>query len=120
MAKQHQETWEIYTSAWKAIKEEDKRALFDKSLATNCIYRDPLIVADGWEALLSYMLDFHKTIPGGYFVTREFKSHNNRSISEWDMRACDGTVIGVGISYAEYNRDGKLTSMTGFFDSNEE
>jgi hypothetical protein len=52
----------------------------------------------------------------GHFVTREFKSHNNRSITQWNMCTGDGSVVGVGISYGEYNSEGQLTAMTGFFD----
>ncbi len=117
MNAQHQSQWELYTSAWKVSTEAEKRALFEQSLAPECIYRDPLTVAEGWDALASYMLEFHNMIPGGHFVTREFKAHNNRSIAEWNMCAGDGTVVGVGISYGEYNSTGKLVSMAGFFDA---
>ena len=116
MKNQHQDQWETYTAAWKVNTEAEKRALFNKCLTTDCIYRDPLVIAEGWDALATYMLELHKMIPGGHFVTRDFKSHNNRSIAQWDMCAGDGTVVGVGISYAEYNEGGQLTSMTGFFD----
>ena len=116
----HQKVWETYTSTWRAKTELEKRKAFAECLSIDCIYRDPLVVADGWDALIAYMLDFHKTVPGGYFVTREFKSHNQRSISEWNMCAENGTVIGIGISYGEYNAEGKLTSMSGFFDSTQE
>ena len=113
---QYRDQWDSYTAAWKVETKTEKRAYFEKCLVTDCVYRDPLTVAEGWDALASYMLEFHKMIPGGYFVTREFKTHNNRSIAEWDMCVGDGTVVGVGISYGEYNTEGKLTSMVGFFD----
>lgn len=116
MHTQHQDQWEVYTSAWKADTASEKRAILEQSLVQDCVYRDPLTVAQGVDALVAYMLEFHTSMPGGHFVTREFKSHNNRSISEWDMCAGDGSVVGVGISYGEYSSAGKLVSMTGFFD----
>lgn len=116
MTIQHQTQWELYATAWKVKTEAEKHTLFEQSLARECIYRDPLTVAKGWDALTAYMLEFHTMIPGGHFVTREFKAHNDRSIAEWNMCAGDGSVVGVGISYGEYNSAGKLTSMTGFFD----
>jgi len=115
-----QKQWDTYVSSWKASSESKKLILFKECLSTSCIYRDPVIVAKGWDELISYMLEFHKMIPGGHFVTREFKSHNNRSIAEWDMCAGDGAVISIGISYGEYNEDGQLIAMTGFFDPNNE
>ena len=116
MTNLHQQIWEIYTSSWKAATSKEKQELFEQSLTSNCTYRDPLEVTHGWDALISYMLEFHKMIPGGHFITREFKSHNNRSIAEWNMCSGDGTIVGNGISYGEYNEEGKLTSMNGFFD----
>ncbi len=116
MISQHQDQWEFYTTAWKVKTEAEKHALFEKCLATDCVYHDPHAVTESWDALASYMLEFHKMVPGGHFVTREFNSHNNRSIAEWDMCAGDGTVVGVGISYGEYNEAGQLTSMSSFFD----
>jgi len=116
MTIQHREIWDLYSAAWKAETKEEKLDLFTKSLSKDCIYRDPLIVAEGWDALLSYMLEFHEMIPGGHFVTREFKFHHNRSITEWNMCLRDGTVAGTGISYGEYNDAGQLKSMCGFFE----
>lgn len=112
----HRDQWDSYSDAWKAGTETEKRALFDQTLAPGCVYRDPLTVTEGWDALVSYMLEFHKMIPGGHFVTREFKAHNNRCIVEWDMCTGDGATIGAGISYGEFNDAGLLVTMTGFFD----
>jgi len=107
--------WEIYTSSWKAESAEEKMALFQKSLAPGCVYTDPLGKTHGWDALCSYMLDFHKQIPGGHFVTNYFLAHHEMSITKWDMCDASGNVLSDGISYGEYNQDGQLIKMTGFY-----
>lgn len=112
----HSVIWETYASAWKAATREEKLILLNDSLVPECIYRDPLTVANGFNDLLNYMSEFHTMIPGGHFVTQDFKSHNNRCIAQWNMCAGDGSVVGEGISYGEYSETGKLLSMTGFFD----
>ncbi len=71
----------------------------------------------GWDALVAYMLDFHKQIPGGHFVTSYFLAHNKQSIAKWEMRNGEDAVMGEGISYGKYNEAGKLISMTGFFET---
>ncbi|MFK7800074.1 MAG: nuclear transport factor 2 family protein [Anaerolineae bacterium] len=109
-------TWETYASSWKAATEEEKRDLFKKSLADNCVYNDPLAKAKGWDELSKYMLDFHQQVPGGHFVTTSFMSHSNKSIVTWEMKTGNNIVIGDGISYGEYNEQGLLTAMTGFFE----
>lgn len=120
MSTNHRELWDTYTKAWKVSSDAEKRDLFLQCLSEDCEYRDPLTVTSGWAELSLYMLDFHKMVPGGHFITRTFKAHNDRSIAEWDMCAGDGSVVGVGISYGEYSPDGKLISLAGFFDVPEE
>jgi len=112
----YNEIWENYTASWKVESIEEKRALFENCLDSECKYNDPLIKTTGWDELLQYMLDFHQQIPGGHFITTYFLSHSDKSITKWEMRDADETLLGDGISYAEYNKAGKLISMTGFFE----
>jgi hypothetical protein len=113
------ETWETYVSAWKETSGDGKRAALIASVAPACVYRDPLTQADGHDALIAYMLGFHQQVPGGHFETTYFLAHHDRSIAKWRMRSGDGTVVGEGVSYGEYDAHGKLSAMTGFFDTNE-
>jgi hypothetical protein len=107
--------WERYVSAWKETAADGKAAALAASVDANCVYRDPLTQVTGHAALIDYMLGFHKQIPGGYFETTSFIEHHDRSMAHWTMRAGDGTVAGEGVSYGEYNAQGKLVVMTGFF-----
>jgi len=117
MSQNFNKIWEIYTSAWKAETSDDKRNIFETCLDAGCEYNDPLVVTIGWDELITYMLDFHKQVPGGHFVTNYFLSHHNQSIAKWEMKNGEELVIGEGISYGKYNKSGKLISMTGFFES---
>jgi len=117
MSHDFEKIWETYTSSWKAESASDKRAIFEKSLDSECVYNDPLVNTTGWDALVAYMLDFHQQISGGHFVTSYFLAHNQQSIAKWEMRSGDNAVMGVGISYGKYNESGKLILMTGFFET---
>lgn len=117
MSHDFENIWEIYTSSWKAESAKDKRLIFEKCLDDGCVYNDPLAVTTGWDELVEYMLDFHKQIPGGHFVTNYFLAHNNQSIARWDMKNAGNIILGEGISYGKYNESGKLISMTGFFET---
>ncbi|MEM7344846.1 MAG: nuclear transport factor 2 family protein [Chloroflexota bacterium] len=110
------ETWETYVSSWKVETAAEKRAIFEKALAPNCHYQYPLASTTNWDELVAYMLDFHQQIPGGHFVTTYFAHHNDKSIATWQMKSGDNIVLGNGISYGEYNVQGVLTSMIGFFE----
>lgn len=108
--------WETYASAWKAEGAAAKRAALAQSVAIDAVYRDPLAECRGHEALIAYMLEFHRQVPGGHFVTTYFLAHHGRSIVRWTMHNRDGETIGDGISYGEYGSDGFLVAMSGFFD----
>ena len=110
-------TWDTYTASWKAATVAEKQALFAASLDANCTYTDPLGTASGWDALTHTMHSFHQQIPCGYFVTHHFASHHNYSMAQWKMHNGDGVEIGEGVSFGQYNDQGKLVSMTGFYDT---
>jgi len=110
-------TWELCVASWKAETEAEKRELFKRALADDCVYEDPTSTVIGWDELAQHMLGFHQQIPGGHFVTTSFMSHNNKSIACWELKNGDHITLGNGISYGEYNEQGLLTSMTGFFEA---
>jgi len=109
--------WERYVESWKVTSVAEKRRIYETCLAPSCVYTDPLTVATGWDELSNYMLDFHRQVPGAHFVTEYFLAHHERSIARWRMVRGDGRSLGEGTSYGEYDRDGKLLAMTGFFET---
>jgi hypothetical protein len=113
---QHRQTWEAYTAAWQAPGAEAKALALRASVDAGCVYRDPLTHVEGHAALIDYMIDFHRQVPGGSFRTTSFRAHSARSVATWHMCDAAGTVIGEGISYGEYAPDGMLVAMNGFFD----
>lgn len=110
-------TWDTYTASWKAATPAEKQALFAASLDKNCTYTDPLGQATGWDALTHTMQGFHQQIPGGYFVTQQFTSHHQHCMVQWKMYSGDGLELGEGTSFGQYNDQGKLVAMTGFYDT---
>ena len=114
-----EEIWNKYNHSWKTTSESDKKTLFTECLSSDCQYNDPLATTSGWDELLTYMSDFHQQFPGAYFVTHYFLAHNNQSIAKWEMKNGENETLGDGISYGRYGNDGKLVSMTGFFETPE-
>jgi len=109
-------TWDTYTLAWRETTARAKLQALRASTSEACVYCDPLARTDGHDALVDYMMDFHQQIPGGYFETTYFLAHHDGSISKWTMHSGDGAVVGDGVSFGEYDAQGRLQSMTGFFD----
>lgn len=112
---QFKKTWETYTQAWKCSKLSDRLELFKKSLDKDCRYTDPLVITNGWDELIQYMEEFHKQVPNGHFEITDFVAHHNFSIARWNMLNHAGIKIGDGYSFGEYNENGFLIKMTGFY-----
>ena len=108
--------WETYASAWKETDPDRRRALLNASLDPHCRYRDPLASTEGFDALAAYMDQFQQQIPGGHFVTQRYWHHGDRCAAAWEMRGSNGDKLDEGVSFGEYNADGKLVTMTGFYD----
>ncbi len=109
--------WECYVNSWKVVSPAEKWAIFATCLTPECVYTDPLTQAKGWDELSQYMLGFHEQIPGAHFVTEQFWAHHGRSVARWKMLNGAGLPLGEGISYAEYDQQQRLVTMTGFFDT---
>jgi SnoaL-like domain len=116
MSPSRRTVWETYAQAWKETSREAKASALRQSVSPECVYTDPLTIAHGHAELIQSMLDFHQKIPGGHFPLTYFLDHHNVSIARWNMVAGDGTVLGDGVSYGQYGEDGKLVTMTGFFE----
>ena len=110
-----QAVWERYVRSWQVTSIAEKREIYSTCLAPDCVYTDPLLQAKGWDELGAYMAAFHEQIPGGHFVTQQFLAHHQRSVARWKMANGDGATLGEGISYAEYDEQHRLVTMTGFF-----
>jgi hypothetical protein len=110
-------TWDKYASAWKEVTAQGKVDALSQSVTSACVYIDPTAIAKGHEELIAYMRAFHQQVPGGHFVTTYFLAHHNVSIAKWNMVSGDGAVLGDGLSYGQYNEQGMLVAMTGFFET---
>jgi hypothetical protein len=117
MSTNRQATWERYASAWKEIDPKRKAEMLRQSVATNCVYTDPITIARGHDELIAYMLAFHQQVAGGHFVTTYFLTHHDVSIAKWNMVSGNGAVMCDGVSYGQYNEHGLLVAMTGFFET---
>ena len=108
--------WETYTSSWSADSDEARRKAYTTCLTEDCVYKDPNIETHGYKELASYMAGLQAQIPGAGFVTRRFVTHHDSALISWDMLDAARKVISPGTSVGVFAEDGRLRSMTGFFE----
>jgi hypothetical protein len=87
----HQATWETYTRSWSVADEVERLQLFGQCLIPDCVYTDPLTLTTGYDPLSGYIAELHKSVPSVKFITTDFKSHHDRSLTHWNM--VDGNGI---------------------------
>lgn len=108
--------WDRYASIWSsepAVRAQELAAC----LADECSYCDANGLIEGRAALSAYMGGFQQTVKGGKFEILSVIHHHDRMLAEWRLLGPGGAVLQTGRSFAIVAGDGRLRSITGFFDS---
>jgi hypothetical protein len=108
--------WQRYARIWSA-DQATRATELEACLADNCLYCDVNGSIEGREALSNYMAGFQQQVKGGRFQIRSVIHHHDRMLAEWRLLGADEAVLQTGRSFATIARDGRLQSITGFFDA---
>ena len=76
----------------------------------------PMAFSRVMRPLSHYMGGFQARVRGGRFRIEFVISHHDRMLAEWTLLGPDNAVLQTGRSFATVNADGRLKSITGFFD----
>jgi hypothetical protein len=107
--------WDRYAGIWSS--ELTVRASeLEACLSDQCSYCDANGLIEGREALSAYMGGFQQNLKGGKFEILSVIHHHDRMLAEWRLLGPSGAVLQTGRSFAIVAGDGRLRSITGFFD----
>jgi len=107
--------WRRYAASW-SLDEHARPDELRACVADDVVYADPQGVVEGADALSAYMAAFQSSVPGGAFEIAGLLHHHDRSLARWRLRGADGAVVQTGTSAAMHNPDGRLHTISGFFD----
>jgi hypothetical protein len=110
--------WQRYGLIWSADPTTRATEL-EACLADGCSYCDVNVSIEGREALSNYMGGFQQNVKDGKFQIRSVIHHHDRMLAEWRLLGPDETVLQTGRSFATIAHDGRLQSITGFFDTDD-
>ncbi|NML67988.1 nuclear transport factor 2 family protein [Hymenobacter sp. RP-2-7] len=110
-------TWNAYQAAWAGSSAAEREQLLARSVADDATYADPTTECQGRTALMAHIEQSQQQRPGATFQNDKFLVHHDQALSWWTMRGVDGATLATGTSYARFGDDGRLTQMTGFFNS---
>ncbi len=113
----HLKTFETYQSAWGiAVSAADRERLLKQSVVDDCVYQDPGTECHGHAELIAKIEDASQKGPGATFRNDRFFEHHDKAVIEWTMFDGAGDEFAQGASYVQFAADGRLTTMTGFYD----
>lgn len=109
-------TVDAYIDMWNERDPARRRSLIEQAWDTDARYVDPLLEADGHDALDAMVTTVHDHYPGHVFRrTSAVDVHHDRARFGWELVAPSGEVFVGGIDVATTSAGGRLTSVTGFF-----
>jgi hypothetical protein len=109
-------TVDTYFDMWNEDDPAKRVELIEQAWGSDGRYVDPLLEADGHDALSAMVETVHQHYPGHRFErTSGIDAHHDLVRFGWKLAAPDGTVTVVGIDIGELTADGRLRRITGFF-----
>ena len=109
-------TVDTYIDMWNEQDPGRRTQLIERAWVADGRYLDPLLAADGHDALHEMVATVHSHYPGHVFRrTTSVDLHNGVARFGWELVAPDGAVFVAGIDVAALADDGRLSSITGFF-----
>jgi hypothetical protein len=109
---------ENYFQAWNEPDATKREALLTPSWAEDGTYTDPTVHLDGRSALVNHIEGFISNPQSSKFSIErasEVDFHHNSFRFAWEMRDDKGNVLTPGIDYGEFNDEGQITKIVGFF-----
>ena len=117
-AEKAKESLEHYFQAWNTPDEAARRAHLEAGWAENATYTDPTADVHGREALVKHIAGFlGNPAMKGYSIVRVtgIDVHHRSFRFSWEMRDPSGKTLTPGIDYGEFDDNGMITKIVGFF-----
>lgn len=118
MTNAHDNLVERYLSAWNETDPAARQDCVARAWAEQGSYRDPALAADGHAAIAGMAAAVQQRFPDHAFRrTGPIDAHNDRLRFGWELAPRAGGPPAVrGVDFATLAPDGRLASVTGFFD----
>jgi hypothetical protein len=109
-------TVDRYFGMWNETDPAQRANLIRLAWVEDGRYADPLLEAEGHDALDGMVAGVQQQFPGHAFRrSGEIDAHHDCLRFAWELVGPDGAVVVAGIDVAIVGSDGRLQSVTGFF-----
>lgn len=109
-------TVDTYLAMWNEPDAARRAELIRTAWGEAGHYVDPLLEAEGHDALSQMVAAVHAQYPGHRFRrTSAVDTHHDQLRFGWELVAPDGSITVGGVDVGILAADGRLTRITGFF-----
>jgi hypothetical protein len=108
---------ERYIATWNELDGGRRREMIDEIWADDASYVDPLVVAEGRDAIDATIAGVQQQFPGfGLRLAGPVDAHHNLVRFTWELAPDGAEAIVVGFDVAVLTEDGRLSNVHGFLD----
>lgn len=109
---------ENYFQAWNEPDAAKREALLTPGWAENGTYTDPSAHVEGRKNLVAHIEGFvsgAQTSGLSIVQASDIDFHHRSFRFAWEMQDASGNTLTPGIDYGEFNDEGQITKIVGFF-----
>lgn len=108
---------ERYIAAWNQTDAAARRAAVDELFAADARYTDPLVDAEGRDAIEATIAAVQQQFPGFLFrLAGPADAHHDQLRFTWHLGPADGEPPITGSDVAVVDGDGRIRTVLGFLD----
>lgn len=109
-------TVDRYCEAWSIADDAGRRALLESVWAPDATYTDPTAHVEGVDGLSTHIAGVRQQYPGAVIErTTAVDGHHGHARFGWQLRRADGSTLPEGIDIVDFNPDGRIARIVGFF-----
>ena len=106
-----------YIAMWNETDAERRRALIARTWTEEANYLDPVLQGDGPTGIDAMVRGVHQRFPEHRFRrTSEVDTHHDCVRFSWELGPQGGSPVVSGTDFGVVAADGRLRTVTGFFD----
>lgn len=112
----HNDIADRYIALWNETDPARRQALIAGTFAVEAVYRDPMMQGDGHAGIDAMIAGVQERFAGlRFYRFGDADGHGDRLRFSWTLAPDGGEPIARGTDFATV-ADGRLSSVTGFFD----
>ncbi|MEZ0068679.1 hypothetical protein ABIA32_004713 [Streptacidiphilus sp. MAP12-20] len=112
-----QDLAERYIAAWNETDPAARRKLVDETWAEDGSYTDPLVAAEGRDAIDATLGAVQTQFPGLVFrLGGPVDAHHDIARFTWELGPAGGEALVIGFDVLVADADGRIAQVLGFLD----